>query len=291
MLEEVFHFSTDRVSVYNFNELDGVSGTLTDGMEYPYLSSSAYAIFEVTPKGDGFPLMNNLDAPPKCIEFGYDGDDYKTIGTFKEFGLLVDGQPPSQKAILFTKYMEFMEVNIEGPYPFFHADTTHICKWHMVRFMDDSFENVTSWQWEFPGGTPAWSDEQNPVVKYHHSGVYDVILTISDGIHSQTMHKKEYIHVTVCMGVDEAPSSAEQIRIYPNPAKGIVWIEFAETLGSKTTIDLFNLQGMLIRHYPITGNTKALRISLDISGISEGMYIIRAISGQGASSRKLIVTE
>ena len=291
MLEEVFHFSTDRVSVYNFNELDGVSGTLTDGMEYPYLSSSAYAIFEVTPKGDGFPLMNNLDVPPKCIEFGYDGDDYKTIGTFKEFGLLVDGQPPSQKAILFTKYMEFMEVNIEGPYPFFHADTTHICKWHMVRFMDDSFENVTSWQWEFPGGTPAWSDEQNPVVKYHHSGVYDVILTISDGIHSQTMHKKEYIHVTVCMGVDEAPSSAEQIRIYPNPAKGIVWIEFAETLGSKTTIDLFNLQGMLIRHYPITGNTKALRISLDISGISEGMYIIRAISGQGASSRKLIVTE
>jgi len=291
MLEEMFRYSAVQVSVYHFNELEGITATLTDGMEFIYLGSSPYAIFEVTPKGDGFALMNNLDDPPKCIEFGYEGDNYKTIGTFKEFGQLVDGQPPSQKAILFKKYMEFLEVNMEGPYPFFHADTTHICQWHSIHFTDDSFDNVTSRQWEFPGGTPAWSDEQNPVVQYHQSGVYDVILTISDGIHTQTMHKKEYIHINICAGVDEKPANAENIRLYPNPARDIVWIEFADIPGSEVSIDLFNLQGTLIRHYIIPGNTSANRVLLNISGISEGMYIIRAISGHGATSGKLIITE
>ena len=291
MLEEVFSFSAERVSVYYFNELKGIEGTMTDGMEYLYLGSSPYAIFEVTPKEPGFALTNNLDNPPKCIEFGYDGDDYKTIGSFKEFGQLVDGQPPSQKAILFKKYLEFMEVNIEGPFPFFHADTTHICQWHSVQFTDDSFDNVTSWQWEFPGGEPAWSDEQNPIVQYHQPGVYDVILTISDGIHNQTMHKKEYIHAKVCIGVDEQPATSSTLHLYPNPARDVVWIEFNEVPKHEVVIDLYNLQGRLIRHYLIPSNSSTARVSLDISGISGGIYFIRTISGDGITSGKLVITE
>jgi len=174
---------------------------------------------------------------------------------------------------------------------FCHADTTHICQWHTIQFTDDSFENVSSWQWQFPGGEPAWSDEQNPAVKYHQSGVYDVILTISDGVLNQTMHKKEYIHVKTCAGVDEKSVPEKNIRLYPNPARDLVWVEFDDTLQNEVSIGLYNLQGTLIRDYTIAGHRSLNNVSLDISGISEGMYIIQVISRNGATSGKLIIFE
>ncbi len=41
----------------------------------------------------------------------------------------------------------------------------------------DLSTGATNWQWNFPGGTPASSSQQNPVVVYNASGTYDVTLT------------------------------------------------------------------------------------------------------------------
>jgi len=289
MLEDVFQFSTERVSVYFFNEMEGVDGTMTEGMEYIYPGSSPYAIFEVTPKGEGFSLMNNMDNPPKCLEFAYPGDEYKTIGTFQEFGQLIDGDPPSKKSTLFKRYLDFLEVNIDGPFPFFHADTSHICQWHSVQFIDDSFDNVTSWQWEFPGGVPATSQEQNPSVQYPVSGLYDVILTISDGIHTQSMHKKKYIRVNVCAGIEEGSATAEGIHIFPNPATGYVSIVFPENLDGNVTIDLVDLRGTVVMHKTLPHLSFNSVGQLDISALVPGIYIVRVIGEKAAFSEKLVV--
>jgi PKD repeat protein len=45
-----------------------------------------------------------------------------------------------------------------------------------VGFTDLS-SGVTNWQWEFPGATPATSNQQNPSVVYNASGTYNVTLT------------------------------------------------------------------------------------------------------------------
>ncbi|MCB0706924.1 MAG: PKD domain-containing protein [Saprospiraceae bacterium] len=49
-----------------------------------------------------------------------------------------------------------------------------------VLFSDESSENVTGWAWSFPGGTPATSTDQNPVIIYNTAGVYDIALTVTN---------------------------------------------------------------------------------------------------------------
>lgn len=290
MLEEIFKFSTERVSVYYFNEMEGVEGTFTEGMDYDYIgSSSPYAIFEVIPDPEGISLMRSKGTPARCLEFAYDGEDYKTIGTFKEFGLLVDGETPSHKAILFKHYLDFLEVNIDGPFPFFHADTINICQWHTIQFTDDSFDDVTSWQWEFPGGIPASSTEQNPSVQFPAPGAYDVILTISDGIHTQTMHKKRYIHVHVCAGIEDMPAATGSISIYPNPANDVAYLVLPKELKGGLTVELIDLCGSVVMYTTYIANPESTEFPLQISALSSGMYIVRVIGSNTVYSTKLVI--
>ncbi len=289
LLEEVFMFTTDRVNSYSFQDMAGLTGTFTEGMDYQYLGTVPYAIFEVVPKGEGFALMNNKGDPPRCLEFGYAGEHYKTIGTYKEFGQLVDSDPPSQKAILFKHYLEFLEVNIDGPFPFFHADTTHLCQWHSIQFNDNSFDNVNSWQWEFPGGTPSSSEEQNPVIQYHTPGVFDVFLTISDGLNSQSMHKKRYIHINVCAAVDENQSPSDEIRIFPNPAGDKAYIVFPETLEGTIIIDLFDLRGIIVNRTSLSVCPGNGQHPLNISGLPAGIYLVRVTGEKTIYSKKLVI--
>ncbi|MCB0706311.1 MAG: PKD domain-containing protein [Saprospiraceae bacterium] len=55
-----------------------------------------------------------------------------------------------------------------------------------VNFMDLSGNDPDSWSWTFPGGVPATSQEQNPVVVYTSPGLYDVSLEASNAVGSST---------------------------------------------------------------------------------------------------------
>lgn len=77
----------------------------------------------------------------------------------------------------------------------FTSDVYQICHGGQVHFYDNSIGNITTWEWEFPGGTPATSSEENPVVTYENAGMYGVSLTVSDGTNSSTAMELEYIIV------------------------------------------------------------------------------------------------
>lgn len=72
---------------------------------------------------------------------------------------------------------------------------TFVCPGSSVQFNDLSLNNPETWQWSFPGGSPASSTQQNPLITYNQPGVYDVSLTVAndDGVHSITM--EDYITV------------------------------------------------------------------------------------------------
>jgi len=86
---------------------------------------------------------------------------------------------------------------ISGGYmqPAFTADQTEICQGDEVQFTDNSTGNITSWSWEFPGGDPSASSEQNPLVTYENPGSFDVTLTVSDGQTTQSVTHENYITV------------------------------------------------------------------------------------------------
>lgn len=76
----------------------------------------------------------------------------------------------------------------------FVASNTMPCTGTAVNFTDASTGTPTSWQWQFPGGTPATSNQQNPQgIMYNTPGVYSVTLTVSDGTTTSTLTRQAYI--------------------------------------------------------------------------------------------------
>ena len=63
----------------------------------------------------------------------------------------------------------------------FLVDQQVVCGGSPVQFTDQSYHNPTNWNWSFPGGSPATSTEENPVVTYDAPGSYTVELTVGNG--------------------------------------------------------------------------------------------------------------
>lgn len=70
-----------------------------------------------------------------------------------------------------------------------------ICSGQTVQFKDMSQYYPTAWQWSFPGGMPVTSSQQNPIVTYNQSGIYDVTLISSNMLGEDTLFKANYVHV------------------------------------------------------------------------------------------------
>ncbi len=70
-----------------------------------------------------------------------------------------------------------------------------------VQFFDQSTPNTTGWWWQFQGGSPSTSTEQNPVVTFDTPGSYFVKLVASNDAGSDTEFKADVVTVT-----DAAPT-------------------------------------------------------------------------------------
>jgi hypothetical protein len=71
-----------------------------------------------------------------------------------------------------------------------------VCPGSSVSF--SSFSNggeAIEWQWEFEGGTPATSTEQNPVVTYNQAGSFKVKLTVANNAGTSSLERDSLITV------------------------------------------------------------------------------------------------
>lgn len=76
----------------------------------------------------------------------------------------------------------------------FSANNLSICKNQSVQFNNLSDQSV-DYLWSFPGGSPASSTSDNPLVSYATPGVYDVTLISSNGVTADTLTLPGYITV------------------------------------------------------------------------------------------------
>ena len=58
-----------------------------------------------------------------------------------------------------------------------------------ITFTDNSKGEPTEWLWEFEEGTPASSTDQNPIVTFSKSGIYNVKLTVANLLSSDSITK------------------------------------------------------------------------------------------------------
>ncbi len=107
----------------------------------------------------------------------------------------------------------------------FSGTPTIMCQPGCVNFTDLSTNNPTSWQWLFPGASPASSTLQNPTnICYSANGSYTVTLIVSNADGADTLIQPGYITVgapvTVSIVGNTVINACEQTVLSAFPADG-----------------------------------------------------------------------
>ncbi len=87
-----------------------------------------------------------------------------------------------------------------------------------------------------------------------------------------------------CHYLDNVAEMAEDIalRVYPNPAQGILNIEAGEDISQ---LELININGQVV----LVTQPKTQQLVLDINNFHSGMYFVKVYTSRGVTLRKLVI--
>ena len=82
------------------------------------------------------------------------------------------------------------------------------------------------------------------------------------------------------LSIENINKNENSIAIFPNPATNTLTIQTPQ----KATLEITNIEGQIIKTFNITNP----ETTIDVSGLSGGVYIIKAQSDKGVVVRKFI---
>ena len=176
----------------------------------------------------------------------------------------------------------------------FNSSNTSICEGVSVDFNDaTALGNPISWNWVFIGAVPSTSTDQNPVgIQYNSSGTYDVELTVSDGVNSNTIIETSYINVLATPVITFSPASPtictdDAITIDAAGAQVYLW-NTGETTSSITVAPIIQTT------YSVTGENAGCSSSSDVTVlvtdlpiVVAGANILNAVTGESIDFNNL----
>lgn len=81
---------------------------------------------------------------------------------------------------------------------------------------------------------------------------------------------------------------ASELRVFPNPASGNLWVEFNNTSGAEVKMQLVTLQGQ-VAHQLVIRETGKIQTSFDLAGLHPGIYFLVIQSENWNETRKVVV--
>ena len=93
------------------------------------------------------------------------------------------------------------------------------------------------------------------------------------------------LNLTVNSSLNDVVANAIEVRLYPNPAKSFVNMELSGE-ASETMVQLFDIQGKILRTYTLKNGKKSLRMELD--GLPAACYYLHVISDNRVVVKKII---
>ena len=90
------------------------------------------------------------------------------------------------------------------------------------------------------------------------------------------------LNLTVNSSLNDVVANAVEVRLYPNPAKSFVTLEF-EALDENTLLQIFDINGRRVRTLDLKAGVETLRI--DLGDLPKDVYTIMV----GNATKKLIV--
>jgi len=119
----------------------------------------------------------------------------------------------------------------------FESNITIGCEPDQIEYFDNSVGNPTEWLWEFQGGTPSMSTEQNPIITYQNQGTYNTKLSVSNSLYSDEIDRANYVEIysePVAL-IDYITTSSSQIDFINNSLIGNSNAEFDWDFGDGNT--------------------------------------------------------
>lgn len=183
--------------------------------------------------------------------------------------------------------IDTLDFCLDFPAASFIADQDTICSGTSVAFQSLSIGAMT-WLWEFEGGQPESSTEEQPEVYYEEAGVYTVSLTVTNGDESNTFSREEYLIAVICTSLDEQEAQQLQASISPNPGTGRFMLSLNHAAKESINVRLLNAGGQLVYNQTITPANPQHYLLLDISDQPDGLYILQLQSSSQNLIRRLI---
>lgn len=165
------------------------------------------------------------------------------------------------------------------------ADFSYSINGMTVIFTDLS-ANGTTYGWDFNGnGVNESTVAGNVTYTYNAAGQYLVILTVSNGCGSDSVHKFVYIKGD---GIGEYGMD-NSFNIFPNPSGGAITI-FAENPGnSGLMLDIINSTGKIILSDNIIKTNGDLKKTYTLPSLSKGVYLVRLKNNSENKYKKIII--
>lgn len=212
---------------------NSISGT---SMASPMVAGLAGLILSVNPE---LPQAQVVD----CLVETADNID---VANPSFIGQLGSGRINAYEAVLCAQ----ATVNAP-PIAVVNSDNALVCPGGLVQYYGSSSGGLaTTYEWTFPGGNPATSNIQNPVVAYSGEGIYDVSLTVTNDFGTNSITQEGYVEVST-NGTDvfysedfESGTLEGNGFSIDNPDNGITWglnTVGGSVVGNKAAgINLFN---------------------------------------------------
>ena len=110
-----------------------------------------------------------------------------------------------------TSQQEICITAAEQPTAAFSSNFSSGCATLNVQFQNESLGMPTMLEWQFPGGLPnAIENDPQPIISYPNSGLYDVILIVTNDVGTDTITQTAFIEV------EESPSAGFTFNVEDN---------------------------------------------------------------------------
>ena len=138
----------------------------------------------------------SLDNVENFMEYSYCGKMF-TLGQSQRMRNALESGVAQRSNLWQEENIQFTGVNEEPVLCLadFAADKRVICVGESVEFTDMSFSGVSQRSWTFEGAEPSTSSNQQPVVTYSEPGVYNVGVSVGDGVEQLSVFRDNYIRV------------------------------------------------------------------------------------------------
>ncbi|MBR5603597.1 MAG: PKD domain-containing protein [Bacteroidales bacterium] len=206
-LPSFWEYNYNSIFAYMDQALYGIHGTVKDAVT----KQSVQATIKILNHDKDYSIVESQQPA---------GDFHRPIkgGTYT-VEVKAEGYYPAQYEVTVADG-ETVTLNVEleggeGLIPDFTAAETEISVGSTVKFNDDSWGDIVSWDWTFEGGTPSTSNEQNPSIKYSEPGTFDVTMTVTNAEGtSETITKKGYIKVYEAYNMSDITVTVKDALFY-----------------------------------------------------------------------------